>query len=260
MKMKPMLKYTTSCLYFLLVTTFVFSQSETIDATPKTATDNIVFQDKYGLRFGADLSKLGRTAFETDYSGFEINADYRLGKRLYIAGELGFEEKTTKTDYLDASAKGNYFKAGIDYNLYNNWLGMENLIVSGLRFGVSQFSQTRERYTVYDTNSQTWSQIQNNESMEFSGLTAAWVELIFGIKAELFNNLFLGFNVQLKARISEKSPDNFENLYIPGFGRTYDSSKVGTGFSYNISYLLPIYKKARVQKQETKADEEALDE
>ena len=124
---------------------------------------------------------------DSKFSGFEINADYRLGKRLYIAGELGFEEKTTKTDYLDASAKGNYFKAGIDYNLYNNWLGMENLIVSGLRFGVSQFSQTRERYTVYDTNSQTWSQIQNNESMEFSGLTASWVELIFGIKAELFN-------------------------------------------------------------------------
>ena len=161
---------------------------------------------------------------------------------------------------MDASAKGNYVKPGIDYNLYNNGLGMENLIVSGLRFVVAQFSQTRERYTVYDTNSQTWSQIQNNESMEFSGLTAAWVELIFGIKAELFNNLFLGFNVQLKARISEKSPDNFENLYIPGFGRTYDSSKVGTGFIYNISYLLPIYKKARVQKQETKADEEALDE
>ena len=42
-------------------------------------------------------------------------------------------------------------------------------------------------------------QIQNNESVEFS-TTAVWVELIFGLKAELFNNLFLGFNVQLKAK------------------------------------------------------------
>ena len=55
---------------------------------------------------------------------------------------------------------------------------MENLIISGLRFGLSSFSQTRNRYTIYDTNNQTWLQIQNNESVEFSGLTAVWVELI----------------------------------------------------------------------------------
>ena len=260
MKMKPMLKYFINSFCFLWISSVSFAQNETIDTSNKTSTDSIIFQDKYGLRFGVDLSKFGRTAFETDYSGFEVNADYRLGRRLYVAGELGFEEKTTKTDYLDSSAKGNYFKAGIDYNLYNNWLGMENLIISGLRFGLSSFSQTRDRYTIYDTNSQTWTQIQNNESVEFSNLTAAWVELIFGLKAELFNNLFLGFNVQLKARISEKSPGNFENLYIPGFGRTYDSSKVGTGFSYTLSYLLPIYKKDRVKKDDSEDTEQPLEE
>ena len=258
--MKPMLKYFINSFCFLWISSVSFAQNETIDTSNKTSTDSIIFQDKYGLRFGVDLSKFGRTAFETDYSGFEVNADYRLGRRLYVAGELGFEEKTTKTDYLDSSAKGNYFKAGVDYNLYNNWLGMENLIISGLRFGLSSFSQTRDRYTIYDTNSQTWTQIQNNESVEFSNLTAAWVELIFGLKAELFNNLFLGFNIQLKAKISEKTPDNFENIYIPGFGRTYDSSKVGTGFSYTLSYLLPIYKKDRVKKAETEDTEQQVED
>jgi hypothetical protein len=237
MKMKPMLKYFINCFCFLWISSVSFAQNETIDTSDETSTDSIVFQDKYGLRFGVDLSKLGRTAFESDYSGFEVNADYRLGRRLYVAGELGFEEKASKTDYLDSSA-----------------------IISGLRFGLSSFSQTRNRYTIYDRNSQTWLQIQNNETVEFSGLTAAWVELIFGLKAELFNNLFLGFNVQLKARISEKSPDNFENLYIPGFGRTYDSSKVGTGFSYSISYLLPIYKKDRVKKADSENIEQPLED
>ena len=66
--------------------------------------------------------------------------------------------------------------------------------------------------------------------------------------------------MQLKARISEKSPDNFENLYIPGFGRTYDSSKVGTGFSYSISYLLPIYKKDRVKKADLENIEQPLED
>ena len=53
----------------------------------------IGFNQKYGIRAGFDLSKLGRTIFDSYYSGFEINADYRITKSLYIAGELGFENK-----------------------------------------------------------------------------------------------------------------------------------------------------------------------
>ena len=113
---------------------------------------------------------------------------------------------------------------------------------------VSEHSNSLQLNHIYDTNGQTWGGIINEDSKEFAGLTAAWLELIFGIKAELLNNVFLGLNVQIKARLAEKSPSNFENLYIPGFGRTYDSSKIGTGFSYTITYLLPIYKKTRIQK------------
>lgn len=207
------------------------------------------FKEKYGLRFGLDLSKLGRTAFEKDYLGFELAGDYRLTKRLYIAGELGFEEKATETDFLESNASGSYFKVGVDFNLYRNWLGMENLIFTGFRAGIGSFKQSRDRYTIYDANNQTWGQINNNESVEFSGLTAGWIELLFGVKAELFNNLFLGLNLQLKARLSETEVNNFENIYIPGFGRTYDSSKIGTGFSYTLSYLIPIYKKSPKSKE-----------
>ena len=246
--MKVMSKYSISILCLILAFGLTSAQSNLEEKKPNIQQDSVVFQEKYGLRFGVDISRLARTAFESDYSGFELNADYRLSKKLYTAGELGFEEKSTSTSYLDSNAKGNYFKAGIDYNLYENWLGMENLIISGFRFGFSSFSQTRDRYTIYDTNGQTWGGIVNDDSKEFDGLTAAWLELIFGIKAELLNNVFLGLNVQIKARLAEKSPSNFENLYIPGFGRTYDSSKIGTGFSYTITYLLPIYKKARIQK------------
>ena len=38
--------------------------------------------------------------------------------------------------------------------------------------------------------------------------------------------------------------NNFETIYIPGFGRTYDSGRFGMGFGYNISYLIPLYKKS----------------
>ena len=209
----------------------------------ETITDSIKYQQKYGLRVGADLSKLIRSFVDDDYKGFEINGDYRLTKTWYVAGEIGTEEKITTTDFLSVTAKGNYFKAGADYNMYKNWLGMENMIYSGFRAGVSTFSQERNNYTVY-AKDQFWQpQYTSNASLKTSGLSAIWVELIIGIKAEVLNNLFVGVNAQLKSLISENQPDGFENLYIPGFHKTYDSGKFGAGYGYTVSYLIPIFKK-----------------
>jgi len=204
--------------------------------------DSTKYKQKYGLRLGGDLSKILRTVIDDDYTGFEINADYRYSKSLFIAGEIGTEEKTTSTEFLNSTAKGSYFKAGIDYNMYKNWLNMENMIYSGFRVGASTFSQTINSYTIFNTN-QDFLQNTITESIEYNGLTAIWAELIFGIKAEVLNNLYVGLNVQLKGRISETEPDNFENIYIPGFGSTYDSGSFGIGFGYNVSYLIPLYKK-----------------
>jgi len=55
----------------------------------------------------------------------------------------------------------------------------------------------------------------------------------------------VGLNVQIKGRLSETQPDNFENIYIPGFGRTFDSGNFGLGFGYSVSYLIPLFKKAK---------------
>jgi len=213
------------------------------DSIISTINDSLKIKLKYGLRLGGDVSKLVRSFVDDDYTGFEINADYRFSKRLYIAGELGTEEKTTSTEFLNITTKGNYFKAGIDYNMYENWFGMDNMIYSGLRVGASTFSQTINSFTINNTNQYWQAQFSSNEPQEFSGLTALWAELIFGIKAEVLNNLYFSVNVQLKGMISQDEPDNFENLYVPGFNKTYDSGRFGAGVGYSISYLIPIYKK-----------------
>ncbi|WP_299114186.1 DUF6048 family protein [uncultured Winogradskyella sp.] len=243
-----------SLVALLLCSSTTFAQVEEQEKTQ----DTTVFKQKYGLRLGADISKLVRSVIDDDYQGFEINGDYRLTQRLYLAGELGNEERTLDSEALSSTAKGSYFKVGVDYNLYRNWLDMENMIYSGFRVGASSFSQTLNSYTIYDVNNQYFGQqvtVTNPE--EFDGLTAIWGEIILGIKAEVLTNLFMGLNVQLKFLVSETSPDNFENLYIPGFNRTYDSGIVGAGFGYNISYLIPIYKKAKPVKKEA---EEPIEE
>lgn len=233
--------YIISVLIMMLCSVTSFSQDQTV------ANDSVIFKQSYGLRLGGDISKLVKSFLDDDYKGFEVNGDYRLTKKLYLAGELGIEEKTTKEDYLTTTAKGSYFKAGVDYNTYTNWLNMENMIYGGFRVGLSSFSQTLNSFTVYNTDQYWQQQYSDNPNLEFKGLSAIWAEIIFGIKVETFNNLYIGFNFQLKGMITHDEPENFANLYVPGFNKIYDSGRLGAGYGYSISYLIPIYKKNKVE-------------
>lgn len=204
-------------------------------------TTKVMYPERYGLRLGADLHKIARSFYEKDYRGFEVVGDYRLTKRFYLAGEIGNEDKTVDDDRLNFTTKGTYFKVGFDYNSFENWLDMENMIYVGMRYGVSSFNHTLNSYKIYDpTNYYGENIITSGE--KFSGLNASWLEVVGGIKAELFNNLYLGFSVRLNYLVSNKKPDDFDNLFVPGYNRTYDG-KFGAGFNYTLSYFIPIYKK-----------------
>ncbi len=208
--------------------------------TPKDSA--VVKTERYGIRVGADLYKLARSIYDKNYRGFEIVGDYRFSKKIYLAGEIGNEKKTTDDARLNFSTSGTYFKAGFDYNTYENWLGMENLIHVGLRYGVSSFSQTLNSYDVYNPYPYLGEAPTVVSGQEFKGLSATWAEVVAGVKVEVFDNIFVGFSARLNRMVTNKQPDNFANLYIPGFNRTYDGD-FGVGFNYTVSYFIPIYKK-----------------
>ncbi len=209
----------------------------------KTKTDTlVVVKQKYGLRLGGDISKLLRTAFDGGYNGFEISSDLRFSKRFFVAAEIGFEDRDWDKDNLKSNVNGSYAKIGFDFNAYRNWLGMNNAITAGLRYGFSSFSQDLLSYPIYTTNT-TFPTIIRDDPKSFSGLNASWIEFILAIKTEIWTNLYLSVNVQLKRMINEKTPENFDNLIVPGFNRTYDFSEFGVGYGYTISYLIPILNK-----------------
>ncbi len=227
---------------FLFTISLLFFFSTALYA--QTATDSIQFKEKFGIRVGIDLSKPLRTILDEDYSGFEILGDYRVYKDYYLAAEIGNEKMDYREDNLSVTSNGSYIKLGVDYNAYENWAGMENMIFVGLRYGFATFSQTLNEYAIY-TDTQFFPPNIVQGPFETSGLTASWVELMVGMKVELFNNIFLGANLQLKRRVTQSTPSNFDNLTIPGFNRTYDDSSFGVGYGYSISYLIPLYKKAQ---------------
>ncbi|MDO6759271.1 DUF6048 family protein [Tamlana sp. 2_MG-2023] len=265
MKMKPTLLYRTSLIVFFLVASInIQAQNDSIPEINKTVktvdssktkkvkeskdavittNDSTKIKLKYGLRVGADFSKLLRSALDDDYQGFEINGDFRLSKHLYAAAEIGTEEKNTITDYMDISTTGAYLKAGVDYNMYDNWLDMDNMIFAGFRVGGSAFSHDLNEATIYTTNQYWTPQLTLTDKLEFNDLTAFWAEVQLGIKAEVLKNLYMGLNVQLRFLVTDTDPGNFENVYIPGFGKTYDSNGIGAGYGYTIAYRIPLFSK-----------------
>lgn len=229
-------------IFLFFISFLVLVPLSNAQTTLETTNDTLVHKEKFGLRVGIDLFKPARTLFDKNYTGFEIMGDYRVYKDYYVALELGNEQKTTFDDNLTSKGEGSYFKIGIDYNAHNNWAGLNNMIFSGLRYGFSNFSQELIEYQIATTAPFFPADIRT-EPILYEGLNVHWAELIVGLKTEIINNLYLSINLQLKHRVSEKKPENFDNLFIPGFGRTYENSKFGAGFGYGISYLIPIVKR-----------------
>lgn len=211
--------------------------------------DTIVYKKKYGLRVGVDVSKFIIGARDENFKGLEFVGDYRLKKDLYLAGEFGFIDKNSEEDTYKFNTKGTFVTLGININAFKNWLEMDNEIYYGFRYGFSTFSQTLNEYTVYQKGTDIagvsdvyFEPATIAEGQKFNNLTGHWVALTAGFKVETFKNLYLGASIFVNKMITSTEPDNFKNLYIPGFNKVYVNQS-GVSFNYTISYRIPLYKK-----------------
>ena len=232
MKKQDILKFFISVAIIILFSEKNFSQTE---------NDSVVVKNKYGIRIGLDFSKQIRMLTE-NYKGLSLYGDVKIKERLFIVSELGSDEKELRTDNLRSKFSGNYIKAGLNYNLYNNLPGLNNEIYVGFRFATSKFKSEISEYIIYNKD-RFWSQDPIFDNIINKGLNANWVELIIGINAELLNNLFVGLSLRLNRMLNQKKPENFTNLYIPGFNKVTENNNFGTGLTYSIIYQIPIIKK-----------------
>lgn len=196
----------------------------------------------YTIRFGLDLSKPFMAQLDNGYFGLELVGDVRLFSEFYGAIELGNEKKTQQSEQINYTTTGNYIKLGFDYNLFKNWKGMNNAIYLGLRIGNSFHKQKVNEYEPYQINHYWPAEIikKGPEIREQDALSARWVEVITGIKVKMINNIYMGFSLRLNRLMSDIRPDNFDNLFIPGFNKKTDENVWGAGFNYTITYAIPV--------------------
>ncbi|HFS67450.1 MAG TPA: hypothetical protein ENK67_04485, partial [Flavobacteriia bacterium] len=184
MKKKHILLFTISLLTLIQVG---FSQNDTIKK------DTVKIKKIYGLRIGLDVSNPIRRLINKNRKAFEVTADFRVKPNLYIATEVGYLDQFLEETKYDFQTKGNYAKLGLNYNFYKNWLDMDNEIYVGLRYGYSNFSQTVSNIIIDSENSLPPLVIATPTT--YDNLNAGWLEFVIGIKAEIYKNLYLGFQL-----------------------------------------------------------------
>ena len=207
----------------------------------QSENDTIYVKNKYGIRAGIDLSKQIRMLTE-EYSGLSLYGDIKIIERLFIVAELGNDQKTIETENINSKLSGSYIKTGFNYNLYNNLPGLNNEIYVGLRYSQSLFKNELIDYSIYNKD-RFWNDQRILEYKEFDNLKSSWIEFVVGFNSEIKNNLFMGLSLRLNRMLKQDIPENFTNLFIPGFNKVTENNNFGTGITYSIIYQIPIIKK-----------------
>ena len=219
-----------------------------VSQTELNSSDSLVVNDKIlninKLNLGLDLFKPIKSSSDGDNLNYEIVGDLQLTENLYLAGEYGIVDRIIEDENINFNSSGSFLKIGFNYNMFENWVGMDNSIYLGLRYATSNFSNKIINYTVRNQDSYFSNLVDNDfQTIEYSGLSGNWIEIIAGLKVETFKNVYLGFSLRLNKLLSDSEPDNFDTLFIPGFNNVTDDNTFGSGFNYTLTYSIPLRKK-----------------
>tara|TARA_S200000501_G_scaffold347985_1_gene362827 strand:- start:343 stop:1080 length:738 start_codon:yes stop_codon:yes gene_type:complete len=226
----------------VLPSSMVLSQTETISNDSLIIDNKILKINK--LRIGFDLFKPIKSSSDGDDLNYELVSDLQITENLYLAAEYGLIDRLIEDENINFNSNGSFLRFGFDYNMFKNWVGMDNSIYIGLRYASSNFSNKIESYNIRNSDSYFSNTVENDfETIDHSNLSGNWIEVVTGIKVEMFNNIYLGLSFRLNKLLSTKKPNNFDNLFIPGFNKVTDNNTWGSGFNYTLTYSIPLRKK-----------------
>ena len=234
-------------IYLFIISTWL-STNMLLSQTELSLNDSLIEKDKWltinKLRLGVDLFKPIKSSSEGDNLNYEIVGDLQVTENLYLAGEYGSIDRVIEDENINFNSSGNFLRIGFNYNMFNNWVGMDNSIYLGLRYATSNFSNTILDYTVRNQDSYFSNLVDSEyQTNEYSNLSGNWIEIVAGLKVETFKNVYLGLSLRLNKLLSDSKPENFDNLFIPGFNKVTDDNTFGSGFNYTLTYSIPLRKK-----------------
>ena len=189
-----------------------------------------------GLSIHADIgspiiSLLGRNA-----RTYEVQLDVNLYRRIFPIFEIGYataeKELISKINY---NTKAPFFRVGVNYGLLKPFKddetsrNVKSYPFVGVRYAFSPMWYNLENIIIGDEYWGTSEVIDFKNKFAYSG----WVEIVGGVRVDLFKGLTLGWSVRLKTLLHTSAPNKSHVWYVPGYGK---SSGMGFMFNYTIGY------------------------
>ncbi len=105
------------------------------------------------LSIGIDLYNPIYSSINDDDLSYELITSLRIIEDFSIASEIGSLDRYIEDENVNFTSTGEYIKFGFDYNLFNNWIGMDNSIYLGMRFATSSFNNKIDSYNLRNPDS-----------------------------------------------------------------------------------------------------------
>jgi len=220
--MKKTSKYLFSVLVISLINFTLYSQTYRIK----------------GLRLGVDISRFSLYYFDPARVAYEFSADYEVKRDLYLTCEYGKQTVNLGKDIYKYHSDGNYIRIGVDRNFIKSEKPDEyEMAFIGIRYGYAKLNHLAGNIV---TPEQYWGKT-SGYFIPASNYTAHWAEITAGIRAELFNNFFIGWSLRARLLLAHTKDQNMDPYNIPGYGS--GSKKAVIGFNFSVYYRIPFYKK-----------------
>ena len=189
-----------------------------------------------GLMVGVDISGLASKAFGSDAFSSEISIHANLKNRFFPVVEIGYgkTDTTGEETNIHYQTSAPFFRMGMDYNVFYKKPHLPGYFTVGLRYGFSSFTYDMQSPDLVDPN---WGHTSIPVTYNDVKSNAGWLELVLGMKTQVYKDFYMGFTVRYRARQSMKKHENTEPYYIPGYGRGKTSN---FGITYSLSYRLPF--------------------
>jgi hypothetical protein len=203
----------------------VFGQSQNSEDTIK-----ITPRPERFIRVGLDLTGIGINIMEPQVRQFEISFDSEVYYNLFANLEGGTLSVLSDQSNYNYNATGLFLRFGADYNLLKRQEKTKNdVVMIGLRYSFSQINHGAANFSIPNPY---WGDYEG--SVENSNYNLHWAELVGSIKTEIFKNLFLGWTLRTRIRLSQTKNPVLQPYYIGGFGKGTRSAPVM--IQYNLSY------------------------
>ena len=179
----------------------------------KLEKDSIPFFRGFAVSF--DLVGPAMMIF-SDHGEYEGALRINLHDQWFPVFEMGIGRAIHKDDevtHLSYKTTAPYFRVGMDWNVMKN-KHLPNRIFAGFRYAFTVFNADITHKTQPDPIYQSTSGF----SVEGMHCSQHWLELVFGIDAQIYGPMHLGWNIRYLRRLAHKEGELGHAWYVPGFG------------------------------------------